>query len=372
MLFQEQNQSKKRKYGAQGNRRDRRSDNDQKGGPARSTSGMSMSRRRHVLQNPRRGGPGILMTCDTGREFKCQREGLEIIHHYFEKYCSRNAKDDANNNDAGRGEEDTKDDEPLSLEEELKQLQAHQSKKTPSDKPQNFGIFETGCRGTVFVLCTVPDSQLIPSIKQDKSNASNAIDSKEPEHKRQKTSAQEKPKQDSDEKSSKGHEDKDCDTTSTTNSSLQAIWDPVSTVRRILKDLQNDTAKDAPGSRFVTRMIPIEATCYASEEEISLTSRALLKRYLSTVSPSAKPKTFAIASKRRLCDKKALSKDTIINAVVKHVTEFFPDAKVDLDQPDITAVVEICKTLVGISIIPRCHGDFGNFNLVEARAGEKS
>ena len=33
-------------------------------------------------QNSKRGAPGVLMTCETSREVKCQREGLEILNHY--------------------------------------------------------------------------------------------------------------------------------------------------------------------------------------------------------------------------------------------------------------------------------------------------
>ena len=35
--------------------------------------------------NPKRGGPGILMTCEQGREHKCEREGVDILQYYTSK-----------------------------------------------------------------------------------------------------------------------------------------------------------------------------------------------------------------------------------------------------------------------------------------------
>ena len=32
---------------------------------------------------PKRGGPGIILTCETGRDFKAKREGLEILNYYY-------------------------------------------------------------------------------------------------------------------------------------------------------------------------------------------------------------------------------------------------------------------------------------------------
>ena len=76
-------------------------------------------------RNPKRGPPGILLTCETGREFKCRNEGLDIINHYF----------------AGEnGDNDEKDETSLSLEEELKMLKSR-NKKSGSSR---FDVYETG------------------------------------------------------------------------------------------------------------------------------------------------------------------------------------------------------------------------------------
>eukprot|EP00978_Attheya_sp_CCMP212_P003397 scaffold7003_cov60-Attheya_sp.AAC.1 len=53
------------------------------GGRSQDDRGGGKKSNWHSKKNVRRGGPGILLTCETGREFKCQREGLEILRHYY-------------------------------------------------------------------------------------------------------------------------------------------------------------------------------------------------------------------------------------------------------------------------------------------------
>ena len=155
-------------------------------------------------------------------------------------------------------------------------------------------------------------------------------------------------------------ESKAANSSSTTTTPSDA-WDPVPIVRQIFQDIAIDSAKDAPSSRFVTRMIPMQVTCYTSPEELTLASRLLLQHYLPKST-----QTFGIALKRRLCHEQ-LTKETIINLIAKEVVQVVPTCKVQLEKPEITIVVEICKTLCGISIIPQCHQTFGNFNLAVAR-----
>ena len=61
---------------------------------------------------PKRGAPGMLLTCETGREQKCQREGLEILNFYLPTSDLATTAD----NQKGQGEDDGT--AKLSLEEE--------------------------------------------------------------------------------------------------------------------------------------------------------------------------------------------------------------------------------------------------------------
>jgi tRNA acetyltransferase TAN1 len=104
----------------------------------------------------------------------------------------------------------------------------------------------------------------------------------------------------------------------------------------------------------------MQATCFASAEEIRLTSRALLTKLFA---PNAF-KTFAISTKRRICSN--VTRKEIIDTVAEIVLELNPKCKVDLDNPEATITVEICRTLCGISVVPKSH-EFHNFSLVTAR-----
>mmetsp|Transcript_19002 Transcript_19002/g.39803 ORF Transcript_19002/g.39803 Transcript_19002/m.39803 type:complete len:453 (-) Transcript_19002:63-1421(-) len=149
------------------------------------------------------------------------------------------------------------------------------------------------------------------------------------------------------------------------------LWDPISTVQAIVSDIDdNDSNKAAPRSRFVTRMIPIHATCFASPEELRLTCVEVLKRYIpnddtntnTNTNTATTKKTFAIRFKRRNCS--GLDRTTTIQIVGDIMQELFPECTVDLNTPDATILVETCGTLCGISVIDKHVKDHRNFNLM--------
>jgi tRNA(Ser,Leu) C12 N-acetylase TAN1 len=324
------------------------------GGSGRGGGGRSR-RPPILLNNPKRGAPGIILTCDRGRESKCQREALQIIEHYYAKQ-QQQQQQHREKEDGSSSHHETKDttegSKTLSLEEELKQLQEEDQIK----KEANFGIFDTGCSGLVFALCTVPGSEMIPPVKLSKISKSAVVgEDPPPQTKRQKL--------DSGTLTATTKETDDtCRPLSAAATMVYSTkWDPVPIVRQILQDIEQDTGKDAPSSRFVSRMIPLQATCYVSEEEMKIASQSLIERYF----PSSAV-TFAVAVKRRFCQA-ALPKAKIIDIVAAAVLEKVPTCKVDLDNPEVTVVMEICKTMCGLSVIPKCHDHFKNFNLAEAR-----
>lgn len=322
---------------------------------------------RRIQRNPPRGAPGILMTCETSRERKCQNEGLDILRYYWDSHAKV----------AGVGEADSESapaesEKPQSLEEEIEALKKA-NRKPAADDP--FGVYETGCRGTVFVLCTLPGCPLIPPIQPTRIDGSLHLkkgagnEEGDAPAKKQRLEAAQK--------------DVTEDETPVVHSSIaNPVWDPLDSVRSIIQDLERsvsspNTASQSgiPSSRYVTRMIPIQATCFASLEEIQQTVRALLDQVLealpvkSTVtSTSALPTTFCVQVKRRNCGH--VTRDQIIDtvgAVIDQATKEDP-WKVNLRQPDYTIWVEICKTLTGVSVFPSSVQNMSrNFNLAEIR-----
>lgn len=307
----------------------------------------------HNQQNPKRGGPGVLLTCETGREKKCRQEALDILNHYHRARHSHAAtKANGEGDDAASTSK-----KPLSLDEEIKQLQ---TKKVS----QIFSVYETGVRGTVTLLCTLPEAVLIApfTFAKETYKPATASDDKddgeqEPEPKKAKIVGV-KPSQ---------HQQQQ-----------PVVWDPVMTVRRVLDDLRRGDS-GAPSSRFVTRMIPIQATCFTNEAEIRHVARELFltkvtlangdscstsKDTATSSTPTVeKPAitTFAIQVKRRICSH--LKSQIVIEWIAKEAPK---EWKVNLSDPNYTLVVEICKTLCCMSIVENLK-EYGNFNLVITR-----
>lgn len=133
-------------------------------------------------RNPKRGGPGVLLTCDTFREGKCRKEGISIFQHYFQHGLVNSGSDDTSDDAVLHQENKTKDESSkedtssssaLSLEEELKQLRS----KKPSAS-SNFAPYQTGSKGSVFLMCTAEGCQLIPTIRVDGDEGDKTSDSK--------------------------------------------------------------------------------------------------------------------------------------------------------------------------------------------------
>ncbi|KAM5584665.1 hypothetical protein ABKV19_004167 [Rosa sericea] len=97
-------------------------------------------------------------------------------------------------------------------------------------------------------------------------------------------------------------------------------------------------------SRFILRVLPVEVSCYASEEEISRAIKPLLAQYFPLETQS--PRKFAVLYGARA--NTGIDRMKIIDAVAKSVPE---PHKVDLSNPDLNIVVEICKTICLIGVV---------------------
>ena len=286
----------------------------------------AQSSRRHIRrQNPSRGGPAILFTCEQGREKKCEREGLEMLNYYWETQENKSSV-----------RVQTSVAEKASLEDELETLRAR-----TDEKDSAFQVFDTGCKGTVVIMFTSPGCSLIPPVSKPNSGA----DHEGPEAKKARIER--------------------------TGPGGSPPWDPIETVRMGVQDLVSSDACLAPGSRFVTRMIPIQATCLSNLDEIQQVVGFLLDRLLpglAVVAEGQAPRSFGIAFKRRNCSH--LKRDEVIEAVAAQVVTR-TSWTVKLREPDFTVMIEICKTLCGISILPSsCKTVAPNFNLASLRANE--
>jgi tRNA(Ser,Leu) C12 N-acetylase TAN1 len=363
------------------------------GGPGGKRKYRAKNHSNDNQRNPKRGGPGVLLTCETGREKKCRQEAIDILNHYYRmevrtnKNSNNNKQGDGDNgddddDDATHGEDGNDDNTPLSLDEEIKQLQTKKKEK------QIFSVYETGVRGTISLLCTLPEAILVAPFtfnketyqppKPSNDNNDTTLDHPEPASKKPKVGGDE-----SNEVKVAGTESVSTPTTlvvptsqpeassSTHHASQFHGWDPVRTVQRILNDLRQGSS-NAPSSRFVTRMIPIQVSCFTNDAEMSHCARELFARIMTTATTTTTPDqeahnkqddviTFAIQVKRRICSH--LKSKNVIELIAKEAPMTW---KVNLSHPRFTVVVEICKTLCGMSIVEHLQ-EYGNFNLLETR-----
>merc|ERR1719232_55173 len=88
---------------------------------------------------PKRGSPGFLLTCETGREVKCQREGIELLLYYY------------NSGGMELDHDCIEEKATLSLDEEISMLKKKKY-SCSSDEKNPFTLYETGCRGIVFLM----------------------------------------------------------------------------------------------------------------------------------------------------------------------------------------------------------------------------
>ena len=319
--------------------------------------------------NPRRGGPGILFTCETGREFKARREGLEILKQDWLQPQQTPSTPHVSNSDSTAPLTGKDGSIKSTLEEELAQLHKDRSKSHLPSPDAPFALYETGCKGVVVFLFqrSVVQNSISPASTTTVSSVEvNILNdfSGNPG-------------------STSGVDEDDplVDTFDANNATVSDLWDPILAVQRIAHDM-TETSPLYTSSRFITRMIPIQMTCYATIDDIVPAVQTLLQRILTLeISPpsptsgacsgASKPltasHTFAIHEKRRFCSH--LKREPLITAVgnmVGTITKENPWT-VDLTNPDFTIWIEICKTLAGVSILPAKHLHPRNFNMVEWR-----
>lgn len=247
-------------------------------------TGYSSNKNNRSYKNPRqqpcRGFPAIFFTCESGREKKCQREALSLIHHYY--YLSKSDKSASDNKEAAKADSSSANDEPLSLDEELKMLRKgaaaeevlnyersakrprHEAKGAKSMKSP-FVVHDNGMKGIVSIVYSVAGSEVVPY--------NEIVESLRP-----------KEKSDDKDGSSEDQATQQEKVVQVANSCEAAeatselpTWDPVETVRIILKEVggsksesdksteetnaaDKNISTSPPGSRFILRMIPIQAT----------------------------------------------------------------------------------------------------------------
>ncbi|KAF3500647.1 hypothetical protein F2Q69_00044981 [Brassica cretica] len=108
-------------------------------------------------------------------------------------------------------------------------------------------------------------------------------------------------------------------------------------------------------SRFILRILPIEVACYPSEEEISRAIKPLVEQYFPVETDN--PRKFAVLYGARA--NTGLDRMKIIHTVAKSIPA---PHKVDLNNPEMSIVVEIVKTVCLIGVVEK-YKELAKYNL---------
>ncbi|KAI8375857.1 hypothetical protein BD560DRAFT_392121, partial [Blakeslea trispora] len=121
--------------------------------------------------------------------------------------------------------------------------------------------------------------------------------------------------------------------------------EPVKLVHHMLTDL---TEKQIKTTRYISRYLPVEKTCQANIPDITKTAQSVFEPHFNQKDSQDQivSRKFAIACRVRNCNK--LERMDVINALAALVG---PSHKVDLKDPELTVIVEVCQNICMLSVV---------------------
>ena len=297
-----------------------------------------------------RGLPGILITCERGNEGKARRDAKQIILHHLIKLTKTEEEPVAASSESSSSPAPAATPAPLSLDEEIALLKKEEKKPDQSSKCGHGGvdIHDTGMTGVLLAVFTKAERlRFKDGVRLEDGEDEDETDSAEDDNKltteggslgnaneinSDDVNGDEAPK------SSKRRQEGP-------SQPRHIVTDVVSS---ILMSLLNGT-EEGPRSRFVHRLVPLIATCYPSQAEITETGRIVIKEMERLASEregveAGKRFTFAIQLKKRMCDVSPEKEE-----IIKIIGGLVDDRKcgVDLTDPEYTIVIDIFKNLAG-------------------------
>jgi len=121
---------------------------------------------------------------------------------------------------------------------------------------------------------------------------------------------------------------------------------PVDPVQLVLKHVENILTTGITQTRFVLRLTPVSASCSANLPDIQGLCRKLFDAYFTRENPGKK---FSFKVELRFKNHTVLTRPLLLTEIGKCV----PDAghTVDLDNPEVFILVDVFKSVCGISIV---------------------
>ncbi|EAU81933.1 hypothetical protein CC1G_06144 [Coprinopsis cinerea okayama7 len=136
--------------------------------------------------------------------------------------------------------------------------------------------------------------------------------------------------------------------------------DPVELVMKYVKTVQETGASR---TRHTQRLVPVMDTCYAAIPDI----KELCQKVFSAFFEKEGDKKFKYKIELRIRNHTTLSRDTLI----QHIASWVPEGHtVSLNEPDIFILVEVFKSICGVSIV-KDYYKFSKFNVLELANAKK-
>lgn len=139
---------------------------------------------------------------------------------------------------------------------------------------------------------------------------------------------------------------------------------PVDPVQLVMKYVNNVQETGSSQTRHVHRLLPVSDTCYAGIPEMKVLCQKVFEDFFRKEEPERK---FKFKIELRIRNHTTLTRQTII----QHVASWVPEGHtVSLGEPDIFILVEVFKSVCGVSIV-RDYYKFSKFNVVELANAKK-
>ncbi|KAI6123568.1 hypothetical protein EDD16DRAFT_1690199 [Pisolithus croceorrhizus] len=142
---------------------------------------------------------------------------------------------------------------------------------------------------------------------------------------------------------------------------------PVDPVRLVTTHVRNVQETGVTKTKYTHRLTPVSGTCFAGLREIHSLCHDVFPPFFAENGGDDPPKTHKYKVELRICNHSTLTRMEVIQEVAKCIPESYT---VDLDDPEVFVLVELFKSVCGVSILKDFYR-FQKFNVM-ALAEEKS
>ncbi|KAF9478325.1 hypothetical protein BDN70DRAFT_880092 [Pholiota conissans] len=132
---------------------------------------------------------------------------------------------------------------------------------------------------------------------------------------------------------------------------------PVDPVELVVKHIKTVQETGVAGTRYIQRLVPVSGSCVANPPEI----QALCERVLKSFFDKHPDTTYTYKIELRVRNHNTVPRPTLIQTIAQAVPE---GHKVDLDNPQLFILVEVFKSICGVSVVEDYY-KMQKFNVME-------